>query len=154
MGKIDRNKINKGDFTIKFCGNLYPSVIIENGIVETDGFKKFLKYNRCIQNSYYCTRNINDCKIVEGILGIKADDGEGIGVNFVPHCWNSLNNIHFDITPFILKPIATLYIPYEEFTFKDYRNVCGSNVENFGFLKEKELSIIKDVIIKEVFKKK
>lgn len=108
--------------------NAYASEIsisnIPNGIEQTK-FK--VEFNKCLLNSYKVAKSYPSIEIVEGIILIKSNDGNG---KIIAHAWNIQGDTHFDITHEVLlanhpemKEVNEIrYFPAFKYVLSDFEN--------------------------------
>jgi len=108
--------------------NAYTSEILISDIpIGIDQTKFKVEFNKCLLNSYKVAKAHPSTEIVEGIILMKSNDGNG---KIIAHAWNVQGGIHFDITHKVLlanhpemKEVKEIrYFPAIKYVLSDFEN--------------------------------
>ena len=125
-------------FNIPFDGNNYRNQLVY--LVNRESTPTNLKpqIHQCVKNAYYAGE-IYDAQIIEGLIIVFAQKESTVQV----HCWNRINDIYFDTTPFIREPDDIVYIPFRTFKHNEYKDAFGNDTKQYTFLSGNTILFLK-----------
>ena len=141
---------------IEFKNIIYKEVKLTEGPNIDIKILKNISQNTCLKNSYHVAKKTSNITCIEGVILLKIEI-KGV---FFAHCWNKMDNNHFDITKNVIwsknrEKYEIMYFPVAEFTCLDYEVnikmhdelIFLSHVDEMAKILNEELADIKKKII-------
>lgn len=128
--KITHCSVYSGkNINILFNGHNYRNQLVY--LINRESIPTNLKpqNHQCVKNAYYVGK-LYGAQIIEGLVIVFLQGAFTVQI----HCWNCINDIPFDTTPFIREPDDIVYIPFRTFKHNEYRDAFGKNTKQYTFL--------------------